>query len=584
MARMKRSDQSRREFIHTTGVAAAGMVGAAFPVSGAVAPATAAQAAMSGGRDPDLIVVNAKVYTMDTRSPRAEAFAVANQHFTAVGATADIKGLAGKNTQTFDAKGMTIVPGFIDCHNHAGGEVLLNEVLVGNPFEVEFVSIRSIIDRLIARAQQTPPGTWVEGYFFDDTKLKDKRALTIKDLDEVSREHPVIVRHRGGHTYFYNSKAFEMAGVTKNTPNPMGGTYDKDEKGELNGRVTDLASAPFNKVGKRPTYTPAQIEQRARDGIAHISKQFARYGLTSVHHQGGNLQAMQDVRARGELLHRISYETSGRALDAMMSAGIQTGFGDEWIKFGSTSEHTVDGSFSERTMALSTPYPGVTPPYKGNITETQDTLNEWVERVHRAGIQVNCHANGDVAIDMYLSAVERALKLVPRANARPKITHCTLVTPDLVRRIKAVGGVPALFTTYAYYNPDKFVYYGEDMMKNCMAFRSLLDAGVYAAAGSDFSPGPFAALMGIQGMVTRKGWDGKVWGANQRISVSEAIAVNTFNGAWASGEEAIKGSITTGKLADYVVLADDPHTIDAEKIKDIQIVRTVVGGKTSHQA
>ena len=521
---------------------------------------------------------------MDTRAPRAEAFAVTNGHFTAVGSTADIKGLAGKNTQTFDAKGMTVVPGFIDCHNHAGGEVLLNEVLVGNPFEVEFVSIRSIIDKLIARAQQTPPGTWVEGYFFDDTKVKDKRQLTIKDLDEVSREHPVIVRHRGGHTYFYNSKAFEMAGVNKNTPNPMGGTYDKDEKGELNGRVTDLASAPFNKVGARPTYTPAQVEQRARDGVAHISKQFARYGLTSVHHQGGNLQAMQDVRARGELLHRISYETSGRALEAMISAGMQTGFGDEWIKFGSTSEHTVDGSFSERTMALSTPYPGVTPPYKGNVTETQATLNEWVERVHRAGIQVNCHANGDVAIDMYLTAVERALKLVPRANARPKITHCTLVTPDLVRRIKAVGAVPALFTTYAYYNPDKFVYYGEEMMKNCMAFRSLLDAGVYASAGSDFSPGPFAALMGIQGMVTRKGWDGKVWGANQRISVSEAIAVNTYNGAWASGEEAIKGSITTGKLADYVVLADDPHTVDAEKIKDIQIVRTVVGGKTSYQA
>jgi predicted amidohydrolase YtcJ len=580
---MKDSRQNRREFMHTTVAAAAGVAGAAVPAGATIAQAAAAQAAMSSGRDPDLIVVNAKTYTMDTRTPRAEAFAVANERFTAVGTTADIKGLAGKNTQTFDAKGMTVLPGFIDCHNHAGGEVLLNEVLVGNPFEVEFVSIRSIIDKLIARAQQTPPGTWVEGYFFDDTKLKDKRALAIKDLDEVSREHPVIVRHRGGHTYFYNSKAFEMAGVTKNTPNPMGGTYDKDEKGELNGRVTDLASAPFNKVGTRPTYTPAQVEQRARDGIAHISRQFARYGLTSVHHQGGNLRAMQDVRARGELLHRISYEMSGRALEAMIAAGIQTGFGDEWIKFGSTSEHTVDGSFSERTMALSTPYPGVTPPYKGNVTETQDTLNEWVERVHRAGIQVNCHANGDVAIDMYLTAIERALKLVPRANARPKITHCTLVTPDLVRRIKAVGAVPALFTTYAYYNPDKFVYYGEEMMKNCMAFRSLLDAGVYAAAGSDFSPGPFAALMGIQGMVTRKGWDGKVWGANQRISVAEAVAVNTYNGAWASGEEAIKGSITAGKLADFVVLADDPHTVDAEQIKDIQIVRTVVGGKTSYQ-
>ena len=130
---------------------------------------------------------------------------------------------------------------------------------------------------------------------------------------------------------------------------------------------------------------------------------------------------------------------------------------------------------------------------------------------------------------------------MPRANARPKITHCTLINPDLVRRIKAIGAVPALFTTYAYYNPDKFVYYGEEMMKNCMAFRSLLDAGVYAAAGSDFSPGPFAPLMGIQGMVTRKGWDGTVWGANQRISVGEAIAVNTCNGAWASRRRSDQG-------------------------------------------
>jgi predicted amidohydrolase YtcJ len=268
----------------------------------------------------------------------------------------------------------------------------------------------------------------------------------------------------------------------------------------------------------------------------------------------------------------------------MMAAGIRTGFGDEWIKFGSASEHIVDGSFSERTMALSTPYPGVTPPYKGNVTETQATLNDWVERVHRAGIQVNCHANGDVAIDMYLTAAERALKVLPRQNARPKITHCTLINPRLVQRIKDIGAVPAMFSTYAYYNSDKFVYYGEDMMKNCMAYRSMLDAGVFVAAGSDFSPGPFATLMGIQGMVTRRGWDGKVWGANQRITVSEAIAVNTYNGAWASGEETIKGSITVGKLADYVVLADDPHTVDVEKIKDIQIVRTVVGGRTSYQS
>ncbi len=280
----------------------------------------------------------------------------------------------------------------------------------------------------------------------------------------------------------------------------------------------------------------------------------------------------------------MSYEASGRVLDSMISGGIKTGFGDEWIKLGATSEHTVDGSFSERTMALSTPYPGVQPPYKGNVTETQDDLNAWVERVHRAGIQVNCHANGDVAIDMYLTAFERAQSVFPRADARPKITHCTLINPNLVRRIKAVGAVPAMFTTYAYYNTDKFVFYGEELMKRCMAYRTLLDAGVPAAAGSDFAPGPFAPLMGIQGMVTRTGWDGTTWGANQRISVDEALKVNTINGAYCSREESLKGSVSEGKLADFVVLADDPHTVSRDKIKDIPIVQTVVGASAVYRA
>ena len=582
---MSQHRRSRREFVHAAGLGMAGVVAAPLAGGGLrEAYAGQAQTPVSGTFAPDVVVVNAKVYTMDARNSRAEAFAVKDGRFAAVGSTSDVRNLAGRGTQIYDAKGMTVVPGFVDCHNHAGGETLLYDVLVGNPFEVEFVSIRSIVEKLKARAQQTPPGTWVEGYFFDDTKVTDKREVHIRDLDEVSRLHPVVVRHRGGHTSYYNSTAFDLAGISKRTPNPMGGTYDKDANGELNGRVTDTAMQPLRQVGNRPTFSEAQRAQRARDGIAHISQQFARYGLTSVHHQGGDLEAIQDVRARGELLHRVSFETSGSILDALIASGIKTGFGDEWIRFGATSEHTVDGSFSERTMSLSVPYPGSNPPYRGNLTETQEVLNAWVEKVHRAGIQVNCHANGDVAIDMYMTAVERAQKLFPIADARPKITHCTLVTDDLVRRIKAQGAVPAMFTTYAYYNPDKFVYYGEELMKRCMAYRSMLDAGVNACAGSDFSPGPFAPLMGIQGMVTRRGWDGKTWGANQRVSVSEAIAINSYNGAWASKEEGSKGSITTSKLADYVILAEDPHTVDVDKIKDIQIVRTVVGGRVSHQA
>jgi predicted amidohydrolase YtcJ len=572
--RMTKGRHGRREFLGLTSAGVAGIASGMWP----------RLAAAADGPDADLVVSNAKVYTVDPRIPKAEAFAVKAGRFTAVGSNTDIKGLIAKGTQTFDARGMTIVPGFIDTHNHATGNVLLYEVLVGNPYEVEFVTIASIVEKLRAKARDTPPGTWVEGYFFDDTKLKDNRPLNVHDLDQVSKDHPVAVHHRGGHTTFYNSKALEMADINKNTPNPPGGTYDRDANGDLNGRVTDRATAALNRVGKRATFTEEQRMQRDRDGLAYISKQFVRYGVTSVHHEGGNLTALQQVRARGELLHRVSYEANGRVLDAMISGGIMSGFGDEWIKLGATSEHTVDGSFSERTMALSTPYPGITPPYKGNVTEKQEDLNAWIERVHRAGIQVNCHANGDVAIDMMMTAVERAQRLFPRADARPKITHCTLINDDLVRRIAAAGAVPALFTTYAYYNSDKFGFYGEEMMKHCMAFRSLLDAGVKVAAGSDFSPGPFDPRMAIQGMVTRTGWDGKTWGANQRITVEEALRVNTLNAAYNSHEEAIKGSITPGKLADFVVLLDDLFTVDQAKIKDIRIVRTVVGGATVYEA
>jgi predicted amidohydrolase YtcJ len=381
-----------------------------------------------------------------------------------------------------------------------------------------------------------------------------------------------------------NSKALQIAGVTKATGDVPGGTYDRDSDGELNGRVTDRANVVFATVGARAKYSPDETTKRSRAGLAFISKQFVHYGLTGVCHEGGSLRALEEIRGRGELLHRVSYEAIGPELEAMITAGMTTGLGDEWIKLGATFEHIADGSFSERTMALSVPYPGVTPPYKGNVTETQEDLNAWVERVHRAGIQVNCHANGDVAIDHVLTAYERALRLLPDANARPKITHCTLINADLVRRIKAIGVVPALFTSYAYYNTDKFHFYGEDLMTRCMAYRTLLDAGIPAAAGSDFSPGPFAPLMGIQGMVTRTGWNAEVWGANQRITVDEALRVNTINGAFATHEEAIKGSITPGKLADFVVLAEDPHTVDPGKIKDIKIVRTVVGGVTAYQA
>ena len=570
---------TRREML---GMAAAGVTAALGPwrVRAAETPTSSA---------PDSVVFNAKVYTVEPGATRTEAFAVRGGRFVAVGTNDAIRTLVGKGTQTFDAQQMTIVPGFIDCHNHAVGEWLLYDVIVGNPFEVELVTIGSIVDKLRAKARRTPPGYWVEGFFFDDTKVKDKRALDAHDLDQVSREHPVAVHHRGGHTAYYNNKALQMAGVTRDSANPPGGTFDRDAAGNLNGRVTDRARGVFEKVGQRQQFSTEEKLQRGQAAMAYMSKQFVRYGVTSVHHEhfagaAEALRSIEAIRARNELLHRVYFDVTGRQLDMLIESGVQTGLGDEWLRIGSTVEHVVDGSFSERTMALSVPYPGLVSGYQGNVTETQDALDDWVLRMHRAGIQVNCHANGDVAIGAVLTALERAQQKFPIPDTRPQITHCTLVTDSLLKRIKALGAVPAPFTTYAYYNSDKFHFYGADLMRRCMAYRSFIDAGIVAAAGSDFPPGPFAPLMGIQGMVTRTGWNGETWGLEQRVTVAEALQINTLNGAYASHEESTKGSIAVGKAADYVVLAEDPHTVAPDKIKDIKVVQTATGGRTVYAA
>ena len=564
---------------------------------GALSLASISPRAMAAILDPvpTRIYRNARIHTLDPAIPAADAIAIAGSRIVGVGAWAELKSLATSRTEVIDLGGQAIVPGFNDAHLHAVGESLLGDVLVGNPFEVEFFTIDRIVTLLRDRAQQTPPGRLVRGEFYDDTKIKDGRPLVMADLDRVSTTHPVIVTHRGGHTGVVNGFALKNAGITRDTPNPFGGTYDRDANGNLTGRVTDAALNFVRDAAKEPDLTPEQLRARAIAGQAKISQEFVRYGLTSVCHTAPGLvaastgladdfAAIQQIRREGRLLHRVTYETSGAMLDAMIANGIRTGFGDEWIRFGATAEQFSDGSFSERTMSRATPYPGRTPPYYGNIMQTQEGLDALVEKQMRAGIQPNFHANGDVAIGMVLTAYERGMKLLGPADRRPKITHCTNVSPELVARIKALGAVPALFTSYAYYNADKFHFYGAEMMEHMMAYRMMIDAGVPVCAGSDFPPGPFAPLMGLQGMVTRKGWNGEIWGASQKITVMEGLKVLSANGAHASFEEDLKGTLSPGKLADMVILDGDPAAIDPEKIKDIRVQQTLVGGDVKYKA
>jgi predicted amidohydrolase YtcJ len=544
---------------------------------------------------PTRLYRNARIHTLDPAIPAADALAIAGSRIVGVGTWADLKSLATARTEVIDLGGQTIVPGFNDAHLHAVGESLLGDVLVGNPFEVEFFTIDRIVTLLRDRAAQTPPGRLVRGEFYDDTKIKDGHPLVMADLDRVSATHPVIVTHRGGHTGVVNGFALKNAGITRDTPNPFGGTYDRDANGNLTGRLTDAALNFVRDAAKEPDLTPEQLRARAIAGQAKISQEFVRYGLTSVCHTAPGLvggstgladdfAAIQQIRREGRLNHRVTYETSGAMLDALIANGVRTGFGDEWIRFGATAEQFSDGSFSERTMSRATPYPGRTPAYYGNIMQTQEGLDALVEKQMRAGIQPNFHANGDVAIGMVLTAYERGMKLLGPADRRPKITHCTNVSPQLVGRIKALGAVPALFTSYAYYNADKFHFYGAEMMEHMMAYRMMIDAGVPVCAGSDFPPGPFAPLMGLQGMVTRKGWNGEIWGPSQKITVMEGLKVLSSNGAHASFEDDIKGTLSPGKLADMVILDGDPASLDPEKIKDIRVQQTLVGGEVKYKA
>jgi len=523
----------------------------------------------------DLIVVNARVYTVDAAQPRAEAFAVKNGRFVAVGSSSDIRNLATARTRVVDAGGQTVTPGFIDTHCHVSG---VDELYSVNS---NVRRVRELQAALKQKADQTPPGQWVEGVMFDDTKLDI--VLTKRYLDEVTRDHPLVVRHRGGHTSWYNSKAFELAGITKDTPDPEHGRFFRDDTGEHTGRVAELARNVFNNVGTREKFTPEQMRERGRNGMRYISELLTAAGLTTVHDAGANrdrILAYEDAKVNGELRHRAAFLVRGAdVFSGFKAAGIYYGFGDEHLRVGGV-KFAADGSASERTMRMSTPYVG-TDDY-GILTMTQEEIFEAVEDAWRHNFRIGIHANGDVTIDMVLKAYERVQKEWPRPDPRNRIEHCSLVNPDLLTRIKALGAVPTPFWTYAHYHGEKWKEYGQEKMNWMFAHRSFLDYGIRVPGASDYGPGPFEPLMALQSLVTRKDFSGNVWGPRQRISLDEALLVCTLNGAYASHEEGVKGSITAGKYADFVVLAKDPHDVDPDDIKNIQVVRTVVGGRTVH--
>jgi len=532
---------SRRKFIgSSTALAAAGL---GLPTQAALAASASASLQSSA---PDYVVINARVITVDDEQPTAQAFAVKQDRFVAVGSSEDIRNLATSRTEIIDAEGLTITPGFIDAHTHASSAGV-NELVQVN---VDLRSVTEIQAALRERVNNTADGQWIRAFKYDDTKLAEGRPLNRFDIDEVAPNNPVVVGHRGGHTAVYNSMALALAGVTSETPDPDDGKFYRDADGVLTGLVAERARRVFSNL-----IPGGSTREQRRDGVKLISELMTKAGLTSVHQTGGgrnDMIAFQDARDDGDMRFRMYLFPRGQLFDDLVNSGIRTGFGDEVFRIGAV-KFSADGSASERTMRMSTPYVG-RPDDFGILTMSQEEIHEAVENAHRNGYQIGIHANGDVTIDMVLNAYERVQSLWPRPDARHRIEHCSLVNPSLLQRIKDGRVIPAPFYTYIHYHGNKWVEYGEEKMRWMFAHKSFLDYGIPVAPASDYTPGPYEPLMALQSMVTRKDFDGRVWGPNQRITLDQAIRICTMNGAYASFEENIKGSISASNLA------DDPTT------------------------
>jgi predicted amidohydrolase YtcJ len=525
---------------------------------------------------PDLILFNGNIHTMDPSNRHAQAVAIAGGKFFAVGSNEEVGNLSSAGVARIDLAGRTVVPGFIDAHLHTASSGLrhLKEV------NCDLRSISAIQAALRERAAKTPKGEWVVGFMYDDTKTTEGRPLNKADLDAAVPDHPVVVNHRGGHTNYVNSKAMEIADVNERTPDPQGGKFEHGPDGKLTGRIEETASARF-----RSKIRNVATRADRREGVKLISKMIVKSGITSVHDPQGSpddLMAYQDAYDAGDLGMRVYHFLSANYVPRMIAAGVKTGLGNEWVRVGAM-KMVADGSISERTAWVSQPYVG-RPDDHGIQVRTEDQLYADAKPAYDAGWQIGTHGNGDLAIDVILRVYARLQTENPRPDARLRIEHCTVINPDLVRRIKAQGVIPTPFSSYVYYHGEKMQEYGAERLNSMFALRSFLDAGIPATMSSDYQPGPFEPMMFLQSSVTRTDVKGNVWGPKQRITVEEALRVATLNGAHASFEEKIKGSIEAGKLADMTVLGRDPLKEDPSTLVTIPIERTMVGGRWVYES
>lgn len=532
----------------------------------------------------DVVLYNGKVVTVDAHESVAEAAAVKSGKLLAVGSNEEITALIKAETKAIDLKGRTMIPGFIESHCHMSlGEGLQRVMgIIDGSHEAGVRSLADILAKIAEQAKSKSKGEWIHVHKEDESKLAEKRHPNRWDLDKVAPHHPVMVATVGGHFAIVNSKAFEVAGVTKDTPDPMGGRFEKDPRtGALTGWIHESAIEVLQPVegGREPNL------EEAMEGIRWMAEQYVASGLVYAYDvvtQGIITRAYQELLSRGQLPLRIALEIYHELMPHLVQLGIIQGFGNAMLKIGGIKIF-ADGAISARTAAVAEPYLD-RPDYRGELAITREKLHRIIMKGYPRGYRFCVHANGERAINMVLDTIEEAQEKYPRRDPRNRIIHCTVVTQEIIGRIKRLGVLPTIFGPYAYYHGDKILpAFGAERLERMFAARSFIDAGIKVAAHSDHPASPYPPLMGIHALVNRKSASGQPIGTSQKISVMEALKLYTINAAYHTFEEDILGSIETGKLADMVVLGKDILTVPPETIMDIPVDMTIVDGRIVYQ-
>lgn len=541
------------------------------------------------GISADLVVRNGKIITVDAKGTVAEAVAAWNGIIVRVGTNGDIEPLIGEETKTIDLAGRTMVPGFIDSHTHNVliGEFLYNFKLLDMAAELN-PSIVDLQQRIREKVKETPKGDWIGGRNFDPEGIREGRWPTRDELDVAAPENPLIIMIRGYHASVVNSRALELAGITRDTPNPEGGIIDKDPvTGEPTGVLRDV---PLMK-----TVVPQASLEDLKDGLAAASEQYVKTGVTSTGDAGAaerpdSYRAYQEAVAEGRLKTR-TYLMIHEEFYRRNDLGLRTSFGNNRLRLGAV-KLLVDGSIQCFTCAFYEPY--VTKETRGleGLRYTQERLNEIVAEAHRLGYQVAIHAQGDYGITVAVNAIEYAMEKYPRPDPRHRIEHTLCPTVEDLRRMKRLGIIANFYLFHPWFWGDQHInkFIGEERANKMVPVKTAMKMGIISCAHSDCpvcTPNnpvwPSNPLWGMWCAVNRKTRSGVDIGSQEKLTPMEALRVYTINGAHASFEEDIKGSIETGKLADMVVLSDSPLEVDPWEIRNITVEKTIIGGEIVYE-